>query len=104
MTNTSLRTSEEGNPMMILITDGVGEESLGMVMVFCHHDQNKKEASDALSALHQQDSPEASVVVVRKYTNTPYIPLGTSQLLYLDDSNLSRGTSSTQLPLDCLHL
>ena len=60
--------------MTILITDGVGEESLGMVTVFCCHDQNKMEASDALSALCQWDPPEPSVVVIRRYTNTPYIP------------------------------
>ena len=103
MTNTGPRTSGEATPMVILITDGVGEESLGMVMVFCHHDQSKMEASDALSALYQWDSPEPSVMVVRRYTNTPYIPWGTSWLLYLDVSTLSGG-SSAQFPLDCLCL
>ena len=60
--------------MVILIRDGVEEGDLGMVTTFCCHDQVKMEASDALSVLHQCDSPELSVVVVRRYTNTPYIP------------------------------
>ena len=41
------------------------------------------EASNALSTLLQCDSSEPSVVVVRRYTNTPYIPQGSSLLLYL---------------------
>ena len=45
-----------------------------MVNTFCCHDQVKIEASEALSALCQCDSLEPSVVVVRRYTNTPYIP------------------------------
>ena len=64
--------------MAIPITDGVGEENLGMVTIFCYHNQNKMEASDALSALCQHDSPQPTVVVIRRYTNTPYIPQGTS--------------------------
>ena len=56
------------------------------------------------SALHQYDLAEPSVVVVRRYTNTPYIPWGTSHFLYLDMSTLSGGASSTQFPLDWLHL
>ena len=90
--------------MAILITDGVGEENLGMVTTFCHHDQTEMEASDALSALYQHDSPKPSVVVVRRYTNTSYIPQGTSWLLYLDVSTLAGCASSAQFPLDHLHL
>ena len=60
------------------------------------------EASDALSALHQHNSPKPSVVVIRRYTNTPYIPQETSWLLYLNVSTLSGGTSSIQFPLDHL--
>ena len=74
ITNTSPSIIQEATPMAILITEGVGEENLGMVTVFCHHDQNKMEASDALSALHQSDSLEPSAVVVRRHTNTPFIP------------------------------
>ena len=55
------------------------------------------EASITLSALHQHDSPEQSVALVRRYTKTPYT-------LYLDVSTLSRDTSSTHFPLDWLHL
>ena len=62
---------------------------MGMVTVFCSHNWDKMEASDALSALHQCDSLEPSVVVVRRYTNTPYILQGNSWLLYLDVSTLS---------------
>ena len=65
-----------------------GEGNLGMVTTFCHHDQAKMEASDALSTLHQCDLPEPSGVVVRRYTKTPYIPQGSSCFLYLDVSTL----------------
>ena len=49
---------------------------MGMVMVFCHPHQVKIEACDALSTLHQCDLSEPSLVVVRRYSNTPYIPRG----------------------------
>ena len=75
-----------------------------MMTTFCHHDQAKMEASNALSALHQCDLPEPSADVVSKYTNTPYIPQGSSHFLYLDVSTLSRGASCAQFPLDQLHL
>ena len=104
ITNTGPRTSGEATPIVILITDGVGEENLGMVTIFCCHDQNKMEPSSAVSALCQHDSPVPSAVVIRRYTNTPYIPPGTSQLLYLNVNTLSGGTSSIQFPLDCLCL
>ena len=103
-TNTSSRVSVEATPAVILIRDGVGKENLGKVTTLCHHDQTKMEASDALSALCQCDLPETSVVVGRRYTNTPYILPRNFLLLYLDVSTLSRGVSSAQFPLDCLHL
>ena len=90
--------------MAILITDGVGKGDLGKVTTFCSHNQVKMEASEVLTTLHQCDSPGPSVFVVRRYTNTPFIPQGTSRLLYLNVSDLPRGASSTQFPLDCLHL
>ena len=62
--------------MAILITNGVGERNLGMVMVFCHPNQVKMEACDVLSTLCQCESSELSVVVVRRYSNTSYIPRG----------------------------
>ena len=90
--------------LAILITDGVREGKFGMVTVFCHPHQAKIEACDALSTLHQRDSSEPSVVVVRRYSNTPYIPTGMSHSLYLDVDSLSGGASSTQFPLDRLCL
>ena len=87
--DTGSRTSGEITPMAILITDWVGEENLGMVTVFCHHDQNKN--GDICCTLCPTPAwlPQPRVVVVRRYTNTPYIPWRTSQLLYLDVSTLS---------------
>ena len=67
--------------MAILLTDRVGERNLGMVMVFCHPNQAKMEACDALSALCQYDSSEPSVGMVRRYSNTPYIPQGMTHSL-----------------------
>ena len=96
--------SGEAILMEILVTDGMGEGNLGTMTTFCHHDQSKMEASDALSALCQCDSLEPSVVVVRRYTNTPYIPWGFSHLPYLDVNTLSRGASSAQFLVDQLHL
>ena len=69
-----------------------------------HHNQAKMESSNALSALCQCNSTEPSVVVVSRYTNNPYIPWGSSCLLYLDVSTLSQGTSSAHFPLDWLCL
>ena len=89
---------------MILITDRVEESDLGMVMVFCHPDQVRIEACDAPSILCQCDSSEPTVVVIRIYSNTPYIPRGMSHVLYLDMGTFSGGIASTQLPLDRLHL
>ena len=50
ITCTSQKISVEATPKAILITDGVGEGNLGMGTTFCHHNQAKMEASDALSA------------------------------------------------------
>ena len=86
--------------MVILITNGVGESDLGMVMVFCHPDQARREACDALSTLCQYNSSELSVVVIRRYSNTPYIPRGTSCAFYLDMGTFSGGAASAQFLLD----
>ena len=90
--------------MAVLVTDGVGEGNLGMQTTFCCHDQAKVEASEALSDLHQHYSLEPSVVLVRRFTNSPYLPWGSFGFLYLDTTTLSGGTSSTQFPLDLLFL
>ena len=91
------RSKETTNPA-ILITDGIGEGDLDMMTAFCHPDQAKIEACDALSALCP------SVMLVRRYSNTPYIPRGTCCSLYLDVSTFSGGAASAQFPLDRLHL
>ena len=90
--------------MVILIPNGVGKSYLGMVTVFCHPEQARIEACDALSALCQHNSCELSVVMVRRYSNTPYIPRGMSHSLYLDMSALSGGIAFTQFPLHRLGL
>ena len=84
--------------MAILVTDGVGEGNLGMVATFYHHNQAKVEASQALSFLHQHDSLEPSVVVVRRYTNSPYVPQGFFSFLYLDMTTLSGGHLICPIP------
>ena len=58
------------------------------------------EASEALSTLQQCNSLKPRVFMIRRYTNTPFIPQGTSRLLDLNVSDLPQGTSSTQFPLD----
>ena len=103
ITHTSWKICMEATPVVILITDGVGEEYMVMATTFCHHNQVKMEAPDALCALCQCNSLEPSVVVVRRYTSTPYIPWGTSCFLYWDVGTLW-GASSVQFPLDWLHL
>ena len=104
VTITGPKKSGEATNTVILITDRVGESDLGLVMVFCHPDQARMEACDALFALLQHDSSELSVVVVRRYSNTPNIPRGASYALYLDMDAFPRGVPSTQFPLDRLHL
>ena len=104
LTLTSPKRSGETTNLAICITNGVGEGELGMVTVFCHPHQAKIEACDALSVLYQCNSLESSVVVVRIYSNTAYIPRGTSCSLYLDMGSLSGGTSSAQFPLNGLYL
>ena len=98
LTLTSLKRGVETTDWEILITGGVEERDLGMVTVFCHCNQVKIEACDALSALCQCNSSELSVLVVGPYSNTPYISRGMSCLLYLDVGALSGGVSSTLLP------
>ena len=43
MIDTGPQISEQAILVMILITDGVGKEYLGMVTIFCHHDCSKME-------------------------------------------------------------
>ena len=44
ITLTSLKKSGGTTNMVMLITNGLGERYLGMVMVFCHPDQDRIEA------------------------------------------------------------
>ena len=66
--------SEEIIPMAILLTNRVGEGSLAMVTVFCRSDQAKGEPSVTPLTLFQLDSPELSIVVVKIFTNSLYVP------------------------------
>ena len=52
VTLTGLKRSRETTNTVIPITNRVEERDLGMVTVFCHPDQARIEACDALSALH----------------------------------------------------
>ena len=79
-----MRISSEIIHMAVLIANGVEEGSLGMVTTFCHHDQAKVESSAVLSTLHQWDSPKPSIVVVKIFVNSPYLPCRSSSFLYLD--------------------
>ena len=95
ITNNGQKISGEAIPMVIWVTDGMGEEKLGMVPTFFHHNQGKVEDSEVLPALHQCDLLEPSVVVVQRFTNSPYLPWASFGLLYLDIPTPSR---------DALHL
>ena len=97
------KMSEETTTMAILITSVVGERDLGLVMVFCHPNQAKMEAYDALFAVHQYNSSKPSVVMVRRYSNTPCSPWGMIHSLYLDVGTFFGGITSMQFPLDRLH-
>ena len=72
----SWKISSEIIPVAVLIINRVEEGSLGMVTTFCHHAQAKVESSEALSTLHQWDSPKPSIVVVKIFANSPYLPWG----------------------------
>ena len=90
--------------MMILVADGVGEGILGMATIFCCSDQAKVEPLVGISTLFQWDSPELGIVVVKIFTNLPYVPWGSFGFPYLDITTLSVGTSTTQFPLTQLCL
>ena len=104
VTQTSLKKSRETTNTMILVTNGVGESDLVLVPVFCYSNQASMEVCNGLSALCQLDSWKPSVVVRRRYSDTPYIPRECPHSHYLDMGTLSRGVASTQFHLDMLHL
>ena len=66
--------STEITPLVVLVMDGVGEERLGMITTFYKSYQVRVEPSDALLPLIQQYSPELDVVLVKVFTNSPYLP------------------------------
>ena len=63
-------------PLVILVTDGIGEGKLKMMTTFCKSDQRKVEPLDALSALVQWDSARPDVVVVNVFMNSPHLLWG----------------------------
>ena len=96
--------SSEIIPMAVLVTNLVEEGSLGMVTTFCHHYQAKVEPSEVLSTLLQWDSPKLSIVVVKIFANSPYLPQGSFSFLYLDVTTLSAGILTAQFSLTQLCL
>ena len=74
--STKRAMSKEITPMAILITNGVGTGSLGMVTTFCHSDQAKVEPSVMLLTLIQYDLHKLAKVVMKIFTNLPYFPMG----------------------------
>ena len=90
--------------MTILITDGVGKGKLGMVTIFCHSDQAKLEPLVMFPTLVQWDSHELAMVMMKIFTNSPYIPQGSFGLSFLDVATLLEGASTIQFPLPQLHL
>ena len=57
-----------------------------------------------LSTLCQWNSPKPSIVVVKMFANSPYLPREFSSFLYLDVTTLSSGALTAQFPLDQLCL
>ena len=97
--------SAENAPLVILVMDDAGKGRLGMITIFCRSDQAKVEPLDTISTLVQWDSPMSGVVVVKVYTNSPYLPCGSFNPPYLDVTTLSVSTLTTNFPLSllCLH-
>ena len=93
--SSSQTISGEIIPMVGLITNRVEGGSLSMVTTFCHHDQANVKSLEVLSILSQQDSPKPSVVVVKIFANSTYLPQGSSSFLYLDITTLSSGALTT---------
>ena len=104
VTSNGPNISGEAAPIVILVTDGLGEGKSG------HGDHLLPQWSSQAAGFWCTFCPllmwlaGPSMVVVRRYTNTLYILWGSSCLLYLDVSTLSGGASSAQFPLDWLHL
>ena len=91
-------------PLAILVMDGVGEGSLEIVTTFCCTDQVKVEPLDMLLTLVQWDIPKPGKVVVKIFTNLPYLLWGSFGSPYLDKTTSWGGASTTQFLLAHLHL
>ena len=98
------KISDEIVPMAVLITNGVEEGSLGMMVTFCHYAQAKVGSLEVISTLCQWESPKQSMVVVRIFTNSPNLLWGSFSLPYLDVTTLPESTLATQFPLELLCL
>ena len=57
------------------------------------------EPSEVLSTLLQWNSPKPSMVMVKIFANSPYLPQGSFGSPYLDVTILSTGTLTAQFPL-----
>ena len=103
LTLTILKRNGEATNSVILITNGAGEGGLG------HGDSLLSPWSSqgiglwCLSTLCQCNPSELSVMVVRRYSNSPYI-WKRHPVHFIWMWALSQGASSTQFPLDRLHL
>ena len=63
-------------PLVILVTDSIGEGKLKMMTNFSKSAQRKVGPLDALSALVQCDSARPDVIVVIVFMNSPYLLWG----------------------------
>ena len=103
ITNASQRAmSTEFTSLAILVMGGVDEGKLGMITTFCRSNQVKVQPSDTLSTLVQQDSPKPGVLVVKVFTNSPHLTLGSFGSPYLDITTLSVVTLTSQFPFALL--
>ena len=96
--------SKEIIRMAVLITDGVGKGSLGLVTAFYHSNQAKVEPLVMLMTLTHCDSHELALVVMRIFTNLSYFQWGSFGLLFLDVATLWEGASMASFSLSQLCL
>ena len=96
--NNGQKISGEIIPMVVLVTYRVEEGSLGMVTTFVHHDQAKLEPAEVLSTLVQWDWPELSVVVVKIFINSAYLPPGVFQVPLPRCNHSFRGCINCPIP------
>ena len=99
ITNTGWKISSEIVPIVVLVTYRVEEGSLGMETTFFCHNQVKVEPSEVLPTLLQWDSHKLSVVVVKIFANSPYLPWGSFGFPHLDVTTLAGGVLAAQFPL-----